>query len=175
MGAVVKIAPFVFELTKRQKINIVIKKIYDTTMTYGQRYSARTRITGLGMISAGVENTRKYKLLSIATFTAFSLWAFPAMAQVSGNDEYSPPPAERGFYAPRQFGNDCRRRNPKKCTPEQRDEMNRLITVMCNLGGAAIGGVSGDFVAVATALVLSPVESGTAAGTFGGRCRNLNG
>ena len=175
MGAIVKIALFVFELTKKQKINIVIKKIYDTTMTYGQRYSARTRITGLGMTSAGVENTRKYKLLSIATFTASSLWASPAMAQVRGNDEYSPPPAERGFYAPRQFGNECSRRNPKKCTPEQRDEMNRLITVMCNLGGTVVARVSGAFIAVATAPILSPVGSSIAAGTFGGAVGLYNG
>ena len=126
------------------------------------------------MMSAGVENIRKYKLLSIATLTALPLWASPAMTQVSEGDDlslygsYGPPPAERGFYEANEFGKDCSPRKPDKCTPEQRDEMNRLITVMCNLSGVAAGGVSGAFVAVATAPVLSPVGSSIAAGIYGG-------
>ncbi|MFN5127718.1 MAG: hypothetical protein ACK519_10245 [Sphingomonadaceae bacterium] len=116
---------------------------------------------------------RKYKLLSIATFTAFSLWASPAMAQVSEGDDFDsfdsfgPPPAERGFYEANEYGKGCSRRRPKECTPEQRDEMNRLITLMCNLGGVAVGGASTAFMAVAAAPVLSPVGSTIAAGIYG--------
>jgi hypothetical protein len=123
------------------------------------------------MMSAGVENIRKYKLLSIATLTALPLWASPAMTQVSeGNDfgSYGPPPAERGFYEANEYGKGCSRRRPQECTPEQRDEMNRLITVMCNLGGTVVAGASGGFIAVATAPLLTPVGSGVAVSIYGG-------
>ena len=151
-------------------------------MTYGQSYSARTRITGLGMISAGVENTRKYKLLSIATFTAFSLWASPAMAQVSEGDDFDsfgPPPAERGFYEANEYGNACSRRRPKECTPEQRDNYNEIVAILCAAGGGAVGVIDGAIVsAILTtsvvgapaALVAGPIHGAVVGAAAAGAC-----
>jgi hypothetical protein len=104
---------------------------------------------------------RKYKLLSIATFTAFSLWASPAMAQVSEGDDFDsfdsfgPPPAELGFYEANEYGKDCSRRRPKECTPEQRDNYNEIVAILCAAGGGAVGVIDGAIVsAILTASVV---------------------
>jgi hypothetical protein len=87
------------------------------------------------------------------------LWASPAAAQSTLSGD----PGLGGAGPGRMPTPD----ELKRMKPKTIEEYNRVITVLCNVGGIGIGTITGVFVAGAVSVVATPV-TGTAAGAFYG-------
>jgi hypothetical protein len=116
----------------------------------------------------------KNKLLSVATFAAFSLLASPAMAQdgLGGGDNsgFGGPPSESNYTLPNEvdYGEKCSRRRPQECTPEEKERINRNNAITCAVAGGVLGAITGIVVGAAASTVTSPAGGAVAGRVAGG-------